>query len=253
MSSALRILTTNAMIGVTLPLINRPPNTPRLDNVTALVSSMDALNRAYKNLAALDQKEGEVKAEFDRLSALLAEGDIEHDRYSRAVYRGLSYAAESADDPQQAARYLDARQYSHPTGLSVNQISYLEQAGNTHRIAERVTPELRALFASISANGTTVEHCFDRWIVAGSLIGELEERRAAVGTEEDKGRVSASDIVRARNAWIRAMSAFVASLELTDFSEEQKTTILANLRAAQARAARSRNKLTSAPEAPLEA
>ncbi|MBA2662736.1 MAG: hypothetical protein H0U74_10605 [Bradymonadaceae bacterium] len=253
MSSALKILTINAMLGVSHPLITRPPNTPKLDDVIALVSSMDAIKRAHKNLLVLDQREGEVKAEFDRLSALLADTDFEHDRFSRAVFRGLSYAAESADDAEQAALYLDAQQFTHPKGLSVNQLSYLEQAGNTLRIAERVTPEQRALFATVSANAMTVEHCFDRWLGAGRLIGELQERRAAMGTEEDEDRVSAGDIARARNAWIRAMSAFVASLELTDFSEDEKSSILASLRAAQARAARSRKKPTSATEEPLEA
>lgn len=241
---SLRDLTTEAMIGVSEQLLNPPPNRPPLRDKDVLYSGLHLLTGAHEELVNINRKEGEVRAEIRALTAELTVLDAEHDRCSRGIHRVLSGSLDLCDSADKAAAYQQVCETLHPTGLSVNQITYLEQAGNTLRVSRRITPEIRALLDTIIIDKKALNYWLDRWLAAGKKIGELQSRREMLGTDEDPNFVSAAAILSARNRWIHAVNLFEVSLIATDYTEAEKTSILATLRAAQERAARARKKTT---------
>lgn len=239
---ALKDLSTEAMIATSKQILNPPANRPQTQNKEELYSGLLVLRRAHDNLVKVNRRDGEVREQIKELTVQLGELDLEHDRCSRGIHRMLSGAADITTDEKRAANYLKAIDILHPNGTSVNLLSYTEQAGNTMRVAERVTPELRQFLATVIIDGTPLDTVLDRWLVAGQTIGELQSERDMLNTDQDPERVTPAIIQDARNQWIRAANAFIAALDSTDFTEEEKTTILAHLRATEAQAMSRRKK-----------
>lgn len=239
---SLKDLSTAAMIGVSEQLLNPQPDRPQLRDKQLLFSAMLLLTQAHEELVNINKKEGEVRAELRDLTAELTELDLEHDQCSRGVHRVLNGTIELCTSPDKAAAYAEVRDLLHPDGLSVNQISYLEQSGNTLRVSKRVTPEVRALLAGIIIDGQGLDVALDRWLAAGQKMGVLQSRREMLGNDDDPDYISPALVLTARNGWIRAMNLFEASLMATDYSDSDKATVLATLRAAQQRAAAARNR-----------
>src|SRR5690606_29933845 len=133
-SLSYKILSTEAMVGVSERLLHRPPDAPPLDDKEELTSSLVILERAHHALVTLTRQQGEVDRQVQVLTRRLGVLDTGHDGDSRLVTMGLGLAAEASEDPERAEQFLDAQQTLHPTGLAVNQLSYLEQAGNARRV-----------------------------------------------------------------------------------------------------------------------
>ncbi len=233
---ALKDLSVEAMLTVSERILNPPANRPQTDNKDELYSGLLVLRRAHDHLLKVNHRDGEVQEQIVQLTKNLTELDVTHDRCSRSIHRTLSAVIDITDDPQKAAEYQRVMDTLHPSGLSVNVISYAEQAGNTLRITERVTPEIRQILATITLIGVSLETVLDRWLAAGKKLGSLQAERDTLNTDQDPNRITAATIVDARNQWIRATNSFIAALESTDFSPTEKTTILAHLHATETQA-----------------
>src|SRR5690606_20916441 len=136
------------------------------------------------------------------------------------------------DSPDRAAAFQQVCETLHPSGLTVNQISYLEQAGNTLRVSRRINPEIRALLDTITIDGPTLNYWLDRWLAAGKKMGDLQSRREMLGTDADPNYISPAAVLAARNRWISAIHMFDISLAATDYTDTERASILATLRAA---------------------
>lgn len=246
---SLKDLTTEAMLGVSEHLLNPPADRPQLHDQIEMASSIVILKRAHTELLRLNKEEGLVREKVNALKDELATLNIEHDRASRGLHRALEAAADLTDDPVKSAAYKKLREQLHPTGLAVNQISYIETAGNVLRVSERITPEARELLKSISVDGKTLEPWLDRWFDAGRKVGTLQTQREMLGTDDDPNRVSPALIQEARNTWIRAIEVFRYSLQSTPYTPDQKSAILAALQAAEVRAGRARKKAAETKDA----
>lgn len=233
---ALKDLSVEAMLTVSERILNPPANRPQTDNKDELYSGLLVLRRAHEHLLKVNHREGEVQAQITQLTAKLTELDTIHDRCSRGIHRALNAIIDINDDPQKTAEYQRIMDTLHPNGLSVNVISYAEQAGNTMRVAERITPEIRQLLASTILVGVSLETVLDRWLDAGKELGRLQAERDTLNTDQDPDRITPATVLDARNQWIRATNAFVAALESTDFTQSEKTAILAHLHAVESQA-----------------
>lgn len=237
---ALKDLSLEAMVSVSERLLNPPANRPQPQNKDEMYSGVLVLQRAHDNLVALNKREGEVSRLTAQYTEQLADLDREHDRCSRVLYRALEASADIAEDPVVADKCREAMGVLHPNGLSVNQLSYTEQAGNTMRVAQRVTPDLRPLLAMTTLVGIPLDTVLDRWLAAGKKLGELQAERDTLNTDHDPNRVTPAILLDARNRWIGAANAFISALNTTDYTEEEKTAILAHLRAVEAQAMKRR-------------
>lgn len=249
---SLRDLSTEAMLGVSERLLNPPLDRPQLSDKYVLYSALHLLKGAHEELININRQEGQVRTEIRELTARLTELDAEHDRCSRGIHRVLSGSLDLCDSADKAAAYQQVCETLHPTGLSVNQITYLEQAGNTLRVSRRITPEIRALLDTITVDGRTLNYWLDRWLAVGKKIGELQSQREMLGTDADPNYISPAAVLAARNRWISAIHMFEISLAATDYTDTEKASILATLRAAQQRAARARKKAEPAMDALLD-
>lgn len=249
---ALKYLTTEAMLGVSEQLLNPPAGRPQLHDKNLLYSGLLLLTKAHEELVNINRQDGESRTEIRELTAQLTELDAEHDRCSRGIHRILSGALDLCDSPDRAAAFQQVCETLHPSGLTVNQISYLEQAGNTLRVSRRINPEIRALLDTITIDGPTLNYWLDRWLAAGKKMGDLQSRREMLGTDADPNYISPAAVLAARNRWISAIHMFEISLAATDYTDTEKASILATLRAAQQRAARARKKAEPAMDALLD-
>ncbi|MEO7327064.1 MAG: hypothetical protein ABI193_00695, partial [Minicystis sp.] len=95
-------------------------------------------------------------------------------------------------------------------------------------------------------NGT-LEDEHKAQIEAAKKLGELEKkkRELSAGTTD----TTAADVVRARNLWIRTVTAFVAVLDLETLSDNDRARILSPLEDAERKADRRtpKNEATDAP------
>ncbi len=234
---ALKDLSLEAMISVSARILNPPANRPQINNKDELYSGLLVLKRAHDNLVSLNRQEGELRELSAQYSEELAELDREHDRCARAIFRTLETAADISTDPQFITEIHAALTTLFPTGLAINRLSYIEQAGNALRVTERVTPALRLLLSTIPIVNHTLDTILDRWLLAGKTLGILQAERDTLHIDHDPNRVTAALIIDGRNQWIRATHAFTSALDSTDYTEPEKTSILAHLRATEQQAA----------------
>ena len=171
--------------------------------------------------------------------------DFLHDRLLRGGYYVLTGLAELAPDEAGAARCLGARDRLYPGGLDMTRRTFLDQASAAEAVETRVTDDDRALFASVSLPGGTLAEVVAAWRAAGETLREADHRRAVL--RKTAGGVAPSDLVAARNRWIRSVHMLVASLEYAELDDAARNRLLAALNEAEARADQRARRAATAP------
>jgi hypothetical protein len=128
--------------------------------------------------------------------------------------------------------------------MSITQSTYLEEAGETDLVKQRLRHEDRKLLETVPTMEGTLSAVMDEWIKTGNELGTLERDRARKVDGIEAGQtVSRADVVQARNRWIRVVRAILTGLELADeVDDKTRALILQPLRLAVAKAAQ-KNKL----------
>lgn len=182
--------------------------------------------------------------EMIALSAEETEVDTLHDRKVRGLHLVLTGLAELTDDRAEAARLLGARDTLFPDGISINQRSYLDEAGNVSAVARRLdsSPETRALLLHTPLpHGKKLDDEVLAWLDTGERLGKLEARRVGLLHDRDASRSGSKrgDLLRARNRWSRVTHAFLAAIDLDDHpGDALEKNFIRPLREAEAKADR---------------
>jgi len=150
------------------------------------------------------------------LSKELAFTDRRHDRLLRGMYLLLGALAELTDDPALRDRYLSTRKTMFPRGLSMNNRSYIEQAGAAEQSEHAVGAAERAVLNTIVLPGESfpLGVTFDAWVSAGKHLRTLENQRLALGGPVLAETLSPAARLAARQAAARLLNAVVDVLHL---------------------------------------
>lgn len=238
-------LTTPTMVTITGAWLDKEHERPliaSLPKAGALLSSIDA---AHSGLLKTQNTTAQAAADIVVIQNEQGELDVLHDRKARGNYNLLGALADLADDPDDAAAYLALRDKLFPHGLKIVQWSYTDEAGEAKLVEERLGNEDTILLKKIPVPNGTLFDAHRARVKAGKEIGELEKKKAMLASFTETQATSASDVVRARNHWIRVVSAFIKVLELEDLSDADMARILNPLRDAERKADQRNNKTES--------
>lgn len=234
---ALKDLNAAAMIAVSGQWLQQ--DRAVLASQPALLHPLERIEEAHETLLMAQKRQGTVEKAVMELTQSLTAEDAYHDRKLRGVYYVLTGNAEIADDPRVREQLLAAREALFPLGLSSMQRTYREQAGNGKIAEGQFVGEVQASCDSIVLQGVSLSQVTRDWLGAAQRIGDMNAQRNRIAKDEDDG-IDAGEQHQARLAWIKAVNALLAMLDFTDFDADTRRRLLADLRDAEAKAARSR-------------
>jgi hypothetical protein len=233
MTTNLSALNARAMLGISEPWVKPGPIRATLEADTLLSALLPSIEKAHHELSTAQRAMGQVEARLQEIITELGELDALHDRLARALFYGLEYAINATDDPSRAQACERARTQLQPEGLRIVNVSYLETAGNASMVENRMTPEIRAILASIHVDGTTLLDIAERWISTAKHMGKFVKERAILSGETDDSGVSAAKLRSLRIAWIRAVRALETNIEFSQLDDPARRQLFAVLQHAQ--------------------
>ena len=230
----LKILSNQAMVGATQGWVTSSDARDALAAIPEVSGYLDKMQAAHQGL--LDcQVTGTSKSTTDSLKALGEEAlslDGRHDFLARgidAVLTGNALIAngQTADSAVTAEAVEEVRAKLFPSGMVLINRTYLEEAGEVEMAKSRLTDADQALLTQLPIAGGTLLDAVNSWIAAGEALGTVERKRARITEDENAAEiVSRSDVVAARNRWIRVVRAILAGLELTEELDEESLRLI---------------------------
>lgn len=233
---ALRNLTTQTMLTISARWLDPSQERPILQRYPLSRALLIHLSTAHDRLIEFQRRSTTTQEALLRLTERLATLDARHDRLLRGTHGMLTSLAELADTDERAAHYLDLRDKVFPDGLRGVSRSYVDQAGEVMllqgRLDERTVLALRSI---LTPNGSLFGHV-QSLIDIGREMGQLEAERTSLGKTGEA--MTRADVARARNEWIRVVSALKASLGLDGATAEEHDRIFRHLDEAEGKADR---------------
>jgi hypothetical protein len=238
----LKSLSSPAMVASTEGWVTPGPVHTALSGIEEVSGFLGKMSSARDGLLNVQVTEV-VTPEMRALKALSDEAstlDATYDRQYRSLYHVLfgNQLAASDEADQDAMASLLKRMF--PKGLRMVNTTFLEESGEASLAKQRITEADRGLLAQIPAWNGTALSLVEAWIATGEKLGDVERRRAQLAEQvaSSSNTVSQSDVLTARNQWIRVVRAILSGLALTDDVDEQTlSTILQPLRNAVDKAA----------------
>lgn len=241
------------MVAVTHDMLNDPGKIRILEREELTKSLLKQMRDIHNKMAIHTKEDGLLQARLLEIIEEQRQCDQVHDRLARGIYRSLESAADLSPTAEKGRVFTDINNLLFPAGLSINLLSYREESGNVLKVAQQITPQIRAVLESIIIQGRTLADSFDEWVQNGEQLGKLVAERASLSGDEDATKVSAGDLRDLRNRWARVMNLLVSTLDLLEAPEPDRRRLLSNLRDAEAaairtRAAEQRRNAQSTPE-----
>lgn len=244
---ALRGLTTQTMVTVSARWLDPNQERPILQRYPLSRALLTHLSTAHARLIEFQRRSTTNEETLQKLSERLAVLDDRHDRILRGAHGMLTSLAALADTDERAAYYLDLRDKLFPDGLRGVSRSYVDQAGEVMLLEGRLDDQSAfALRSILTPNGSLYGHV-QTLIDIGREMGRLEAERTKLGRGSEQ--TTRADVARARNEWIRVVTALRASVALDSVSAEDLDRIFRHLDEAEAKADR-RTLSSKATEAP---
>ncbi|HEY1959072.1 MAG TPA: hypothetical protein VGH28_25840 [Polyangiaceae bacterium] len=242
---ALKNLTSAEMIMISTPWTTAkdPAHTllGGIDEVKGLAARLKTAHQ--KLLLAQEPAKNPNAAKLAEISTREVAIDTRHDQVIRGIYGVLGSLAELAPDPAARAPYLAARDSLVPNGLSkATQTSYRDEAGQSKLVDQRAEAHKDLLGKIKTPLGTLVD-ALDEWKDLGKKLGQAEDERVKLEGMPVENTVKSVD---ARNAWIKAVNALLANLDLAEISDETRQTLLGPLEDALQKADRRGTKKAAA-------
>lgn len=243
---AFRNLTIDEMLGLTSAWLDPARGRAHLERVPLLASLLPTLDAAHQGLLELLRPRhlSPLAESLVDLSREAAVADVLHDRKGRGAFAMLTALVELTDDPVMVGVYQDLQKRLFPDGISIVDQAYLAEAGNAERLArELADPSVRAVLESIvRPGGRTLLSDLEALVFAGSELGRLEARRAALiaqsGAPESQPQPRGA-VLKARKAWVDAVETLQANLSLASGVDEAiEAHVLRPLREAEGAADR---------------
>jgi len=146
--------------------------------------------------------------------ALLARVGVPEER-GRALH-GARELIEDAHPPtsERGTQAASLRRFLFPDGLTINKLTYLEEAANIEQVRDTLTSEHRDQLASFTLDTIPLIGLLDEWLEVGEKLGEAYRARREVRRQSEGVSLSADDLRQARHAWVRTARLLLDTLEL---------------------------------------
>lgn len=245
---ALTKLTVREMVKLGGDLVREGgPERSAIERVGAARGLLPALEKAVE---ALIEAQAPKSTDVAELTAQLGALDLRHDDLVRALDGRLEAEQYATTDPVVREAFARVRTALFPSGRTIVQRSYVEQAGEAPLRAKRVEDADRMLLHGLETYGDrTLHDLYDELQQVAADIGAAERKRTRLGAEGERMLKAQA----ARLQWIRAVNALAAVLECESIDPKP---ILGSIRAAEANAerggARTAPPGSSDPQAPEE-
>ena len=249
---ATKDLTTEEMVGLSGSWISDKTTNKLLSVHRRTAGLAEDLESAHADLVRAQGTSVAKNADLAKLLDDEAVVDGRHDRKARGVNLALSALAELADGAELRAAIVDARSLLFPEGMAFINQNYAAEAGvaevTRHRLAEH--KDVQTLLTTLpSLENRTLADEVAGWLDAGDQLRQLEVQRRQITNQGDSPQsVDRTAVTRARNRWIRVLSALTNQIDLDDEPDEQlKKAILNPLNEALDRAENRAKKSAAKP------
>lgn len=238
--AALKDLSSATMVHITAAWLDAGRARPFLEKMKRVAPLLEDVEGAHDGLMKAHRKEDASDVAVTAIQVEQLGVDRTHDRKARGAFGALAAFAELANTPEQAASYQRAMDALFPDGMRIVTASYVEEAGRTKLVRDRLSPELKATLKSIPSPDGTLLKTVTAWLDAGDALGALEEKRAKMEAAAARHRQSTGGghLLRARNRWISVVRAVIDMIELEDPAAGVRDETLGPLERAVAQAAR---------------
>ncbi|MFO0587688.1 MAG: hypothetical protein U0441_09115 [Polyangiaceae bacterium] len=202
---------------------------------------LSRVQKAHEGLKKSQAQPQQIPEKLQEIQKKQAELDKLHDRKGRGSYLVLSGFAELVDDPEMAADILALRDkiFDPAIGLRVLQASYAEEAGEVVLLEERLDDADLSLLKKMPCPKGSLLDAHHARVTAGKKLGSLEHEKNTLQSDQGSapGEVTMpADVLRARNAWIKAARALVQVLDLDDLDAPTRAKIVSPLEEAERKA-----------------
>jgi hypothetical protein len=169
----------------------------------------DAHERLLHNCPPAPQRLQDLAQEADQV-------DLRHDVLVRGVYSALTSVALLTLDPERANQILRLQALLFPEGLSLIQKPYREEAQAARQAQARLTATQHELLEQLPAPGGTMKQAVEQWFDLARQLGDIEQESAQEANKQ--AIAAAAELIKARNKWIHAINALLATIPLLDLS-----------------------------------
>lgn len=198
--------------------------------------------QAYEDLSNLQKRRYDARALLDAIRKILESLDDIHDRFARALHAHLTGLLLAARNPDESRWYADTQALLFPSGLSIVNSSYADEAGMAEAVKKQLTPEIMNKLAMSRVGEHTLADLVNGWLDSGIELGErvIERERLQASITGDGDEVELVSTHQVRGRWKRTTHAMLAAIDLMDLSEPMRRALVEPLERMIAQALRER-------------
>ncbi|WP_437677650.1 hypothetical protein [Sorangium sp. So ce131] len=242
---ALKDLSPRQMVQITAAWLDPERERPRLLSLKRCAPLIDDVEAAHDGILKAHRKQKKPNDELSDIQRRQVAVDQIHDRKARGAHAVLTGFADLADDPEDAAIYIEIRDQLFADGLKFISASYSDEAGEVKLARDRLTPESKAALKALPVPGGNLLKAVQAWFAAGDELGQLDAQRIHLAGQDRETKQGAIDPrggqLRARNRWIKVVRSVLQMLELESADPETTRRLLAPLQREVAKAERRRS------------
>lgn len=232
----LRDLTTASMATLSAAWLDPERERPLLAKYKRIAPWIEDIESAH---AVLHEVQSNTSAAPEALALLNERAialDAVHDRKARGLHAALSGFADLSDDPNESAELITLRDELLPSGRSIVNRSYLDQAGEASFVDSRLSLQSKARLQTTLAVGFPLATHVEAWKAAAFELGQVEAERVRLVKESKQATLVS--LSKARNTWIAATNALLYAIKGEKGMEEaDRRRILEPMETALAKAA----------------
>ncbi|MGK3966955.1 hypothetical protein WMF38_22610 [Sorangium sp. So ce118] len=239
---ALKDLSPRQMVQITAAWLDPERERPRLASLKRCAPLIDDIEAAHDGVLKSHRRQKKANDELTDIQQRQVAIDQVHDRKARGAHAVLTGFADLADDPEDAAIYLEIRDQLFADGLRFISASYSDEAGEVKLARDRLTPESKAALKALPTPGGNLLKAVQAWFAAGDELGKLDAQRVHLEAQDRPDTAdSRGGQLRARNRWIKVVRSVLQMLELEGADAETTRRLLAPLQREAAKAERRRS------------
>lgn len=222
---ALKNMSTAAMISLTKPWVTGGhPERELLLSFEETKALLGRVGMAHEGLLNVQPRsDGRLAV----LSGRQTELDVRHDDLVRAIHGLLTHLALAERAPEARQRLSTLRDELLPTGLSLVQRSYRDEAGEGALLRARLSATQKKALRAIPLPNGTLADLVQEYLETAEALGTLEDEKAVLA--QKSSGPSAAEVLNVRNVWIRTVNALLGLLDLVPIDAAAKASLLARV------------------------
>ena len=200
-----------------------PLGRPLLDKSLVLRGFIPGVETIHANILATLVVDPHARARVE-LKGSKKLNDRGHDLNYTGIYYVLYGISLLLQDTPEGEEVEDTLEWMFPYKMQGQMVSYTEQVGFIGRLKPQITQKVTGLLASIKLpGGSTLEDARVKWFAAGDELAADLAQEAALGAAP--ATLSREESLSVRMRWLRTMNALLATLEISDLTEQGRLTV----------------------------